>query len=354
MGIAGAAHAVPCPPSRFGADGGTSATVQCGAPAVPAAPGTRWMYFKGNGHLLDRNGEFDRLPTTAQRYFYIPAREGVVDTLPWRNGFSLTWQFIPIRQAAYYTTFFYSASQNTNFSDLRDTHGYVGCHPYPGPSINNEPIGERFTRHRWEISIDGNDEQSTFDGVRVPDPSSVPLVEYGQPHTQAFSCQVLNQDSGRSLITFFMRNRSASDFATPLTYEHAGKYAKAPLHSHKAIVFGNAPWWRDHQYERLSGFIRRIKIFSGTLSRQDLIAESLSDTLVTAAGQRLAWWAKINPATPDDLTSDFVGQDGVRRIGQWIDSARCQIVRSEDFASHVPLQNAARLPQDNLTHLERG
>lgn len=298
-----------------------------------------WMYFKGNGHTSQRNGEWDRI--NLQRYFYIPILESGKDTLPWLGGFSLTWQLIPVRQAAYYTTFFYSASQNTDFYDLRDNNGYIGCHPYPISSAG-EPNGELHTIHRWEFSIDGGDHLSS-------------LVGYGQKFTQAFRMRVDDLGTGQSALRFHTQitggNTPTSQY---FDYTHWGSYARLAPHPYKAMVFGNCPWWRDHQHERLSGFVRRIKIFSGSLSDADLLAESLSDQLVTTAGKNLLWWAKTNPSSPDDLLSDFADKNGKRRQGYWIDSARCTIVRDQDLANHTALQKATLPPEQNPTHLERG
>jgi hypothetical protein len=307
--------------------------------SVVSRPSTdlTWMYFKGNGHTADRNGDWDRI--NLQRYFYIPALDKGVDTLPWLKGFSLTWQIIPVRQAAYFTTFFYAASQDTDFYDLLSKNGYVGCHPYPISSAG-EPSGERHTIHKWEIAIDAGDYLQS-------------LVAYGQRHTQAFRCRVDNSSTGVSNMRFYTQINSGSSNSS-FDYTHSGIYAKFAPHPNKAIVIGNCPWWRAHQHERLSGFIRRIKIFSGTLSEADLLAEALSDKLETTAGKSLIWWAKINPASPDDLMSDFADVNGKRRQALWIDSAKCSIVRDQDLSSHVAFQKAALPPEQNPTHLERG
>ncbi|MGE0762171.1 MAG: hypothetical protein AB7N80_02720 [Bdellovibrionales bacterium] len=305
---------------------------------APPSPSTEnWMYFKGNGHLTGRNGAYDRI--NVQRYFYIPALEAGIDTLKWIDGFSVVWQFIPVKQAAYYTTFFYSASQNTNFYDLLEKNGYVGCHPYPYSAFG-QGDGDDFRLHKWEISVDGGDYVSD-------------AVTYGQTYTQAFKCQVLNKQSGQSLLRFYHQivgQDVSGQRKNDVT--HQGAYAKSAPHPNKAMVFGNAPWWNDHQHERLSGYIRRIKIFSGELSDEDLIKEASSDLLVTTAGQNLIWWAKVNPATPDDLTSDYAAAGNVKRVGKWIDNARCEIVRGDQLANHHAFKNANTI--GNLLHMERG
>jgi len=299
----------------------------------PLPTGATWMYFRGNGHERGRNGSYDHT-ADVQRYFYVPILESGVDRLPWSGGFSLCWQYIPVKQAAYYTTFFYSASQDTDFYDLLNDHGYVGCHPYP-ISAHGE-AGDDFRLHKWEISIDGQDITDTPTG-------------YGQLHTQAFRCEVTNPTSGASALRFYT-NVTSSDVSAQhkVQYTHSGAYASAPPHPSKALVFGNAPWWRDHQHERLSGYIRRIKVFAGELSDQDLLEESLSDSIATAAGASLLWWAKINPLTPDDLASDF----GATRTARWIDDSRCEIIANTDLASHHALVNANTI--GNLLHMERG
>ena len=118
------------------------------------------------------------------------------------------------------------------------------------------------------------------------------------------------------------------------------------------MVFGNAPWWAAHQHERLSGFVRRIKIFAGELSPADLLAEASSDLLATSAGAAQIWWAKISPQTPDDLRSDFADARGTRRSATWIDGARCEIVAHADLSAHHAVQSAATI--GNLQHMERG
>jgi hypothetical protein len=314
-------------PTAIDADPGP---IDAGLPATAT-----WMYFKGNGHETGRNGPYDHV--AVQRYFSIPTVEGGTDTLPWAAGFSLCWQLIPVRQAGYYTTFFYAASQGTDFFDLRDRNGYVGCHPYPYSAFGSG--GDDFRLHKWEVSVDAGD----FVGV---------ATAYGQVHTQAFRLGPTGGDR-RSALSFYPRVTGGEPGAqTSIDYTHAGGYAGAPPHPFKAVVFGDAPWWRAHQHERLSGFVRRIKIFAGAMAAADLLAESQSDALATAAGAAQIWWGKISPQTPDDLTSDFVAAGGRRRVGAWIDGARCQIVAQADLASHHALLGAAAI--GNLQHMERG
>ena len=251
----------------------TSARPKAGNTSVAQEPlptDATWMYFRGNGHERGRNGSYDHI-ADVQRYFYVPILESGVDRLPWRGGFSLCWQYIPVKQAAYYTTFFYSASQDTDFYDLLNDHGYVGCHPYP-ISAHRE-AGDDFRLHKWEISIDGKDITDTATG-------------YGQLHTQAFRCEVADPTSGESALRFYT-NVTSTDVSAQhkVQYTHSGAYASAPPHPYKALVFGNAPWWRDHQHERLSGYIRRIKVFAGELSDQDLLEESLSDSTQPPLGR---------------------------------------------------------------------
>jgi hypothetical protein len=90
--------------------------------ALPPLPANAtWMYFKGNGHETGRNGSYDHVPV--QRYFYVPTVESSVDTLPWAAGFSACWQLIPVRQAGYYTTFFYATARKFK---ARFRGGFVG------------------------------------------------------------------------------------------------------------------------------------------------------------------------------------------------------------------------------------
>lgn len=319
-----------------GGDGPGDGALAPDPDALPPLPtDATWMYFKGNGHETGRNGPYDHVPV--QRYFSVPALEGGVDTLPWAAGFSVCWQLIPVRQAGYYTTFFYAASQNTDFYDLRDGSGYVGAHPYPFSAFGSG--GDDFRLHDWEISVDGGD--------LVGD-----AVAYGQAHAQAF--RLAATTGSGSALTFYTRIAAGLDpGAQPqVTHIHGGGYANATPHPYKAMVFGNAPWWAAHQHERLSGFVRRIKIFAGELAPADLLAESLSDALATAAGASKIWWAKISPRTPDDLTSDFVGADGRRRVATWIDAARCEIVAHADLAAHHAFLSATTI--GDPLHMERG
>jgi len=304
--------------------------------ALPPLPSNAtWMYFKGNGHETGRNGPYDHVPV--QRYFSLPTVENTVDTLPWAAGFSVCWQLIPVRQAGYYTTFFYAASQNTDFYDLRDGSGYAGAHPYPYAAFGQG--GDDFRLHDWEISVDGGDFVSD-------------AVAYGQSHTQAF--RLAATVGGTSEMTFYTKvaDGLAPSAQPQITHTHGGAYANATPHPYKAMVFGNAPWWADHQHERLSGFVRRIKIFAGELSAADLLAESLSDPLVTSAGASKIWWGKVSPQTPDDLQSDFIGSDGRRRVATWRDAARCEIVAHADLPDHHAFRSATTI--GNLLHMERG
>lgn len=327
-------------------DGGGGNAPGDGAPADLPAPNpdalpplpsnATWMYFKGNGHETGRNGAYDHV--NVQRYFSVPILEGTVDTLPWAAGFSACWQIVPVRQAGYYTTFFYAASKNTNFFDLRDGSGYAGAHPYPYAAFGTGG-GDDFRLHKWETSIDGGDFVSDD-------------VAYGQSHTQAF--RLAAASGGKSQTTFFTRIAAGmAPAAQPqIAYTHGGGYIGATPHPFKAMVFGNAPWWADHQHERLSGFVRRIKIFAGELSAADLLAESLSDPIATAAGASQIWWAKISPQNPDDLASDFIGADGRRRVATWADAARCEIVAHADLPDHHAFLSATTI--GDLLHMERG
>jgi hypothetical protein len=243
---------------------------------------------------------------------------------------------VPVRQAGYYTTFFYAASDGTDFFDLRDVNGYVGAHPYPHSAFG-DPSGDDFRSHKWEISVDGGD----FVGAEV---------EYGRVHTQAFRCEVIDA-AGASQLTLHP-TIAGGDLGPAVEYRHGGAYADAPAHESKALVFGNAPWWAAHQHERLSGYLRRIKVFSGALSDADLLAESLADALVTDQGRAQIWWSKISPTSPDDLRSDSVDASGVRRAALWIDDSRAEIVRDEDLSRHHAFMSANTI--GNLLHLERG
>ena len=303
------------------------------AEPLPPLPTTAtWMYFKGNGHETGRNGPYDHIPV--QRYFYLPTVESGVDTLPWAGGFSVCWQLVPVRQAGYYTTFFYSAYEDTDFYDLLSGSGYAGAHPYPFSAFGGND-GDDFRLHKWEISNDGGD----FVGD---------AVTYGQAQTQAF--RLAATTGAGSELAFYTQITDGN--ATRISHTHGGAYANAAPHPKKAMVFGNAPWWAAHQHERLSGFLRRIKVFAGELSVADLLAESLSDQLATTAGAAQIWWAKISPQTPDDLASDFVGADGKRRTATWIDSARCEIVAHADLATHHAYVSASTI--GDLQHMERG
>jgi hypothetical protein len=315
----------------------TSAATRIVVEAEPVLPAdATWMYFKGNGHETGRNGAYDHVPV--QRYFSIPTVEGGTDTLPWAAGFSLCWQYVPVRQAGYYTTFFYAASQGTDFYDLLGGSGYVGCHPYPHAAFGGGD-GDDFRLHKWEISVDGGDHVGE-------------LTSYGQVHTQAFRLGPTGGDD-RSPLSFYPRVIAGDVGVQPvIEYTHAGAYAGAAPHPYKAVVFGNAPWWAAHQHERLSGFVRRLKIFAGAMSAADLLAEAQSDPLATAAGAAQIWWGKISPQTPDDLTSDFIAAGGLRRVGAWIDGARCEIVRHDALAGHHAMQSAGTI--GNPLHLERG
>ena len=175
------------------------------------------------------------------------------------------------------------------------------------------------------------------------------LVEYGAVHTQAFRCGV-TEGSGTSQLTFHPAIGAA--LGSAVEHRHEGAYADAAPHAHKALVFGNAPWWADHQHERLSGFLRRIKVFRGALSDADLLAEANADALVTDAGRAQIWWSKISPSSPDDLTSDSVDAAGVRRTALWIDGARAEVVRETDRSAHHAQLGATTI--GNPLHMERG
>ncbi len=283
------------------------------SPAPPAG-GARWLYFKGNGHDAGRNGDWDRI--AVQRYFYLAKDSAMA---PWSSGMTLTWQIIPIRHAAYFSTFFFAASSGTDFYDLP---GYVGCHPYPHSAFGQSD-GENFTRHKWEIALDGNDYTSE-------------LVQYGRVHNQAM---IYTQSGEVTFYTDINAGNPGPSFSAQA--QHNTGY-----HANSALVFGNCPWWNAHQHERLSGFIRRIKVFASALSAADTLSEAMSDSLATGNAAAL-WWSKIDFATADDLQSDF----GIAKTAAWIDGHRAEVVAGTDLAQHPAMAAPGTIQR---VHQERG
>jgi hypothetical protein len=111
-------------------------------------------------------------------------------------------------------------------------------------------------------------------------------------------------------------------------------------------VIGNCPWWDAHQHERLSGFIRRIKIFKTVLGDEDAMMEAKSDALVRATPADL-FWAKIDPSSPDDLACDFGTLDGSAvRTARWKDGLKAEVVGDAVVSSgdHVALRDPGSVP----------
>jgi len=175
------------------------------------------------------------------------------------------WNVMPRQQAGFYTTFFHAPD-----GALSGGGDYYGAHPYPnGGSSGNT--------HKWEISTWGYDYVTDVNGNSTE-------VQYGRWHTQALVV-------ANNVLTFYYDLPNTSK---RIVVNHPGLNPR----SGQALTFGDAPW--NLHSERLSGVLRGIRLYSTSLSINDILAEA-NAPLSTSAGAAAIWYMNMNP-TPSDIS----------------------------------------------------
>lgn len=201
---------------------------------------------------------------------------------------TILWDFYPIQQTGYYTTFFYARTDGT-FAD-----NYFGCHPYPRGGASG-------TVHDWEISIDGRDVLGD-------------IVTKGQWYRQAATADNV---ASAGVVNFYY------DLATGLGEVISETLTTALVTPGTApgIVWGDAPWAPNT--ERLSGYLRGMQVYNAVLSTTHIASLSVLQTdsaildYCTSNSITSLWYLNKNP-TPDDITD----KSGAGHNPTWLNSNR--------------------------------
>jgi len=235
-----------------------------------------------------------------------PGSAGVSRTMRFRFSSPLAiypatyiWRAYPIRQAGYYTAFFWGNDDGQGdlktFLWVNDSTAdtYYGAHPYPNPPPNG-------TSHDWEIS------------VRQADPVNGAVV-YDRWYAQVFRAWSdglgKHHDFYWDLPNLDMRHR----VSVTADRSYGNRNPPAP-----ALTWGDAPW--NPGREVWCGVLRGIQVYSAVLSTSDILGEA-GAPLSTSAGAANIWYLNLNP-TPTDI-SDKSGRGhnpewvGRERPGLW-------------------------------------
>jgi hypothetical protein len=199
------------------------------------------------------------------------------------------WRVRPKQQSGYYTTFFYGQIDGGFIATA-----YYGAHPYPDNGL------ETGRTHKWELSINGLDVTTDANG-------NATQVVYGAWKTQAL--RVVDNGSAR-VHEFYW---DLPDATKVIRVNTGREYGQNPPFT-PALTFGDAPW--SVGFERLSGVLRGLQIYSTALSLADILAE-VDAPLSTVAGNSNIWYLNINPK-PDDISD----KSGRGHHPAWVGSAR--------------------------------
>jgi hypothetical protein len=197
------------------------------------------------------------------------------------------WRIQPRQQSSYYTTFFWG--QDGAYTG----QPYYGAHPYPDG-------GSGGTSHKWEVAAYGGDFVAALNAAST-------VVQYGTWKTQALR---VFDDGTNKVHEFYFDLPDTSKVIITKLHQSYG----TPAPSSPALVFGDAPW--NIGNERLSGVLRGIQLYSGTLSVADILAE-ISSPLSTASGSASVWYLNMNP-TPSDISD----KSGKSHHPSWVSSSR--------------------------------
>ncbi|WP_168205304.1 hypothetical protein [Bythopirellula goksoeyrii] len=227
---------------------------------------------------------------------------------PSNKGVTYIWKYRPRQQNGYYATMWYSRADGHFNEGIPLYDAYYGAHPYPYPPRG----GTNNPSHVWELAgmQDGRDTLGT--GRSDNDTMSRMLVT-NVWYTQAI--RINCNENGSKTAKFYIALPSVAKSAY-IEYQSAADYGNSTPRN-PAITFGDSPWYRDFQHERMSGVIRHIKIIAKSLAEVDILAEAQSEALVSADGQANIWYMNINP-TPDDISD----KSGAGHDPTWASSSR--------------------------------
>ncbi len=206
------------------------------------------------------------------------------------------WRVYPRRQSGYYTAFFWGNDDGKD--DLRTfrwtknktADSFYGAHPYPQP----RPGG---TRHRWEISVDGEDILGAW-------------VEYDRWFTQAL--RVWSNPLLGKCHEFYW-NLPFSDANHCVSYTAPRGYGDTspPV---PTLTWGDAPWAPGK--EVWSGMLSGIQVYEMCLSVSEILSEAVA-VRSTPAGASSIWYENLNPKP-----SDIADKSGRGHHPEWVGRER--------------------------------
>lgn len=199
------------------------------------------------------------------------------------------WRVRPRAQSGYYTTFFYGQIDGGFIATA-----YYGAHPYPDNGLDTGRT------HKWELSINGLDVTTDVNGNSTQ-------LGYDQWRTQALR---VFDDGTAKWHEFYW---DLADPSRMIRVNTGRDYGSNPPFT-PALTFGDAPW--SVSFERLSGVLRGLQIYSSALSLADILAE-VGAPLSTVAGNSNVWYLNQNP-TPDDISD----KSGRGHHPSWVGAGR--------------------------------
>lgn len=209
------------------------------------------------------------------------------------------WRAYPIRQAGYYTAFFWGNDDGRGdlstflWVDGRAADTYYGAHPYPKPPPNG-------TSHEWEIA------------VLQSDPVNGAVV-YDRWYTQAFRAWA--DDRGKRHEFYWDLPHVGAPRRVAVTADPSYGNRTPPV---PALTWGDAPWAPGR--EVWCGVLRGFRIYAASLSVPEILSEARAP-LSTSGGTASIWYLNLDP-TPGDI-SDKSGRGhhpewvGRERPGLW-------------------------------------
>jgi hypothetical protein len=225
------------------------------------------------------------------------------------------WRAYPIRQAGYYTAFFWGNDDGRGdlrtflWTDGNDADTYYGAHPYPNPP----PSG---TSHDWEIAIMRDD---PVNGA----------VEYDRWHTQAFRAWEDWRGKHHEFYWSLPRIDSRHRVTVTAGHEYGNRTPPAP-----ALTWGDAPW--NPGREVWCGVLRGFQIYAANLSVPEVLRE-MRVPLSTRTGAASIWYLNLDPR-PDDISD----KSGRGHHPEWVGRERPRLWRgtAEGAANLRPSQEA--------------
>ncbi len=230
--------------------------------------------------------------------FLNPQNNGLPIWGPSGAGTTYIWKIKPRQQTGYYVTMWWSNNGEFLWNG-GSPNTFYGGHPYPQNGSNTG------STHWWEIATgSGSDVTDTLSGSKK-------TVAKDVWYTQAL--RVTRNGDGTKTLRFYTALPSVANADVIQTTVAAG-YGEINPPS-PALTFGDSPWYKSFQHERLSGVLRGVKIFNKSLSESDVLAEAASDSLATGEGIANIWYMNINP-TPSDISD----KSGKGHHPAWADS----------------------------------